>query len=125
MRGGEHLRWYVLSAVAPLYENVSGIGLKVKTWSEQDGFSFSEAEIRNTLDDLIASGLVDSWTLAASSPENRRTTYHPNEVEKLWFLISARGQQLLASIDKKLRGGNAGTGNAGTDGTFTDVSGTQ
>jgi len=101
---GEHLQWYVLSAVAPVYENVSGVGLKVKTWSEQDGFSFSDAEIRNTLDDLIASGLVDSWTLAASSPENRRTTYYPNEVEKLWFLITARGQQLLASIDEKLRG---------------------
>jgi hypothetical protein len=104
MTGGEHLRWYVLSAVAPLYENISGVESKVKTWSEEDGLSFNDAEIRHALENLIASGFVDPWTLAVNSPENRRTTYYPDEAEKLWFLITAPGQQLLVSLDRKLRG---------------------
>ncbi len=103
MVDGEHLSWYVLSAVDPLYENMSGVRLKVKTWSKEDGFSFSDAEIRHTLENLIALGFVDSWILAVNSPQNRRTTYHSHEAEELWFLITAPGEELLVSLDEKLR----------------------
>ena len=72
-------------------------------WSTKDGFSFSGAEIRHTLENLIALGFVDSWILAVNSPKNRRTTYPSDEAEKLWFLISALGQKLLVSLDEKLR----------------------
>lgn len=105
MAVSERLKWYVLSAVAPLYENISEVGLKVKRWSEKDGFSFSDAEIENALENLISSGFVDCWTLAVNSAENRRTKYNKSENDKLWFLISAQGQQVLVSLDKKLARG--------------------
>ena len=104
MTDREHLKWYILSAVSPFYENISGIESGVRTWSEEDGYSFTIVEVRSVLEELIASGLVNSWRLASNSPENARVNYDSDQIGKLWFLISSSGQELLESLDKKLRG---------------------
>lgn len=97
------MKWYIVSAVSPVYENISGIESSVRAWSEEDGFFFTSADVRTMLEELIATGLVDPWTLATNSPENRRVGYDSDQIGKLWFLITKSVQELLESLDHKVR----------------------
>lgn len=99
MRRAELIRTLVLNDLADDYESLEHITAEVVRFGLTCGLQIGDAEIRATLVDLIATGLVKAYRLSPSPVEEVPSAIAMANLRDYYYWQTPRGREIHKSAD--------------------------